>query len=67
MRGIMKGIMKATPEMVRRALENLANELAIQRVFTMEVGDCDICGTEWRSGRIIGAKWVCWKCEEGDL
>ncbi len=31
----------------------------------MEVGDCDRCGTEWRSGGIIGAEWVCWKCGEG--
>ena len=32
----------------------------------LEVGLCDRCGTEWRSGYVIGKEWVCWGCLEGD-
>ncbi len=27
-----------------------------------EVGACDRCGVEWRSGSVVDNEWLCWRC-----
>ncbi len=61
--------MKAQPEMVRKALEEILNELAIQRAFAKKRGEgydmnCEACGHDdvvWSPDR---EEYWCFDCEE---
>ncbi len=31
---------------------------------SQEIGECDSCGVEWRSGGLVEGRWLCWKCQD---